>query len=261
MQRRLDHPLAGVTVGVQADRFAHLPAEELVNRLLEDLSGGIPQREFDSTDRDGAHPLLGAAPGEALAHKVVEPFDVERVLVAENRLQVVGDHLVNTGGGVGLADPRDAGVGFDLHDRPLEIAIDDDRREVGNRRRHRGPLGRSIEVRPHGGSQPRREIRVHGTVSRFLSVIMNLPPGTGFEAGGTDRNRPAAAAMRLLRSVGDNLSRVQHAVRIQGLLDRSHEVNRRPVLAGHELPLPESDAVLASSAAAQFERLRHNAFV
>ncbi len=123
--------LAGVTVTVDAHLVPVFRAQQLVDREVEDLAGGVPQRHLDARGGGDDFPGGATVAGHLLDDVPDEPFDVQRVLAEQEPLRVL-DEFRDATAPVGLADAGHAGVGLDLDEVPLEVALDDGGRDVGD---------------------------------------------------------------------------------------------------------------------------------
>ena len=109
--------LALVGVGVELDAVAHRPAEELVDRQVEDLAADVPERDVDGADAFDAG-AAAAHVGEVAEDLVPDPLDVRGVLARDHAADLLergAERAVGEKGRAGDLTPAgDAFVGRHL---------------------------------------------------------------------------------------------------------------------------------------------------
>jgi hypothetical protein len=108
-------------VFVDAHEIAVASAEQRSHGLIEQLAGQVPERDLDSAYSAQQH--VGRTI-DAGAQTVIERLDLKRVFADEVWAQLEHAFLnTHAGAAITFADPVDAGVGENLHQRVSTRAL------------------------------------------------------------------------------------------------------------------------------------------
>ncbi len=199
-------------VGVDAQPFLHLAAEQLVDRHAELLADDVVERDVDGAD-GGEHDAAHAVVVEEPVHPVPQLLDVPGALADDDRAQVAdrgGDRL--DAGEVGAFAPADQAVGgLDPAEEPRPVAADAGQEHglaLGDRQPLE-PLGAGAGLRPErprtGGEQAAGEAEGGVTQERAAAGA----------AGDGVHGRPAVGSWTSASSEADLLLH-EHAAPLHG---------------------------------------------
>src|SRR5690606_33592464 len=116
--------VGGFGVAVDGDAVAEAAAEEVPDRLAEDLALDVPERGLDGGHRAAADRAEQAVAHGGGVHLGPEAVDMSGVLADEDVGEVVDGRLDDARPAGALADALDAFVGQDLDEEPAARAAE-----------------------------------------------------------------------------------------------------------------------------------------